>query len=178
MRYRRADIKGGTYFFTVNLADRKRTLLVDEFETLRSVINHVKKQHPFHLDALVVLPEHLHAILTLPVNDNDFAKRWMLVKAGFSRRLPKLERVNDSRKSKGERGIWQRRYWEHVIHDEQDYEKHVNYIHYNPVKHGYVKRAIDWPYSTIHEYIRKGILDEGWAYEESDAESEFGEMIF
>ncbi|MDT8372309.1 MAG: transposase [Gammaproteobacteria bacterium] len=176
MRYRRADVKGGTYFFTVNLADRKQTLLVDEFETLRSVINNVKKQHFFQLDAMVVLPEHLHAILTLPVDDNDFAKRWMLIKTGFSRQLPKLERINDSRKSKGERGIWQRRYWEHVIRDELDFEKHVNYIHYNPVKHGYVKRAIDWPYSTIHEYIRKGVLGEEWAYEENVDESEFGEI--
>lgn len=176
MRYRRADVKGGTYFFTVNLANRKRTLLVDEFEILRLVINNVKKQHPFQLDAMVVLPEHLHAILTLPVGDNDFAKRWMLIKTGFPRQLPKLERINDSRKSKGERGIWQRRYWEHVIRDELDFEKHVNYIHYNPVKHGYVKRAIDWPNSTIHEYIRKGILNKNWAYEESDDESKFGEM--
>ncbi|MCW8830702.1 MAG: transposase [Gammaproteobacteria bacterium] len=103
MRYRRADIKGGTYFFTVNLADRKQTLLIDEFEKLRLIINNVKKQHPFQLDAMVVLPEHLHAILTLPVNDNDFAKRWMLIKTGFSRQLPKHERITDSRKSKGER---------------------------------------------------------------------------
>lgn len=176
MRYRRADVKGGTYFFTVNLADRKRTLLVDKFKILRLVINNVKKQHPFQLDAMVVLPEHLHAILTLPVDDNDFAKRWMLIKTGFSRQLPKQERINDSRKSKGERGIWQRRYWEHVIRDELDFERHVNYIHYNPVKHGHVKRAIDWPHSTIHEYIRKGILDKNWAYEENDDENEFGEM--
>ena len=176
MQYRRADVKGGTYFFTVNLADRKQTLLVDEFEKLRLVINNVKKQHPFQLDAMVVLPEHLHAILTLPVDDNDFAKRWMLIKTGFSRQLPKQERINDSRKRKGERGIWQRRYWEHAIRDELDFERHVNYIHYNPVKHGYVKRAIDWPNSTIHEYLRKGILDENWAYEENDDENEFGEM--
>ena len=176
MRYRRADVKGGTYFFTVNLADRKQTLLVDKIEILRLIINHVKKQHPFQLDAMVVLPEHLHAILTLPVDDNAFAKRWMLIKTGFSRQLPKQERINDSRKNKGERGIWQRRYWEHVIRDELDFERHVNYIHYNPVKHGYVKRAIDWPNSTIHEYIRKGILDENWAYEENDDECEFGEI--
>jgi len=176
MRYRRADIKGGTYFFTLNLANRKQTLLVDEFEILRRVINRVKKQHPFQLDAMVVLPEHLHAMFTLPAGDNDFAKRWMLVKAGFSRQLPKLERISDSRKSKGERGIWQRRYWEHVIRDELDFENHVNYIHYNPVKHGYVKSPVDWPYSSIHEYIRKGILDENWAYKEKGAEGEFGEM--
>jgi len=125
---------------------------------------------------MVVLPEHLHAILILSVAANDFAKRWMLIKTGFSRQLPKQELINDSRKRKGERGIWQRRYWEHVIRDELDFERHVNYIHYNPVKHGYVKRAIDWPNSTIHEYMRKGILDENWAYEENDDENEFGEI--
>lgn len=175
MRYRRADVKGGTYFFTVTLADRKQTLLVDEIEILRSVINKVKKQHPFQLDAMVVLPEHLHAILTLPADDNDFANRWMLIKSGFSRQLPKRERINDSRKSKGERGIWQRRYWEHLVRDELDFERHVDYIHHNPVKHGYVDQAVDWPYSTIHEYIMKGILVKNWAYEEPCDETEFGE---
>ena len=174
MKYRRADRKGGTYFFTVNLAERNGSLLVDEIETLRSVINKVKKQHPFKLDAMVVLPEHLHALLTLPQKDNDFATRWMLIKAGFSRQLPKLERINDSRKAKGERGIWQRRYWEHLIRDEKDFAKHVDYIHYNPVKHGYVKRAVDWPYSTIHEYIKQGLLDQNWGYDNDDGMS-FGE---
>ena len=175
MRYRRAEVKGGTYFFTVTLADRKQTLLIDEIDTLRLVINKVKKQHPFQLDAMVVLPEHLHAILTLPINDNDFANRWMLIKSGFSRQLPKRERINDSRKSKGERGIWQRRYWEHLVRDELDFERHVDYIHHNPVKHGYVNQAVDWPYSTIHEYITKGILVKNWAYEETGNEIEFGE---
>ncbi len=143
MQYRRANITGATYFFTVNLANRKNTLLIDEFDQLRIVINKVKKQHPFKLDALVILPDHLHAIWTLPAHDNDFAKRWMLIKAGFSRCIPDDELINKSRQKKGERGIWQRRYWEHLIRDEDDYEKHVNYIHYNPVKHGYVNAAID-----------------------------------
>jgi len=139
------------------LADRNNTLLTDEIFILRNVINRVKKRHPFQLDAMVVLPDHLHALLTLPTNDNDFATRWMLIKSGFSRQLPKLEYIDDSRKRKGERGIWQRRYWEHLIRDERDFEKHVEYIHYNPVKHGHVKQAVDWPYSTIHRYIAKGL---------------------
>jgi len=159
MRYRRADIKGGTYFFTVNLADRKNTLLTDEITILRSSFNRVKKRHPFQLDAMVVLPEHLHALLTLPQNDSDFATRWMLIKSGFSRQLPRQEYIDDSRKRKGERGIWQRRYWEHLIRDEKDYAKHFDYIHYNPVKHGYVRQAVDWPYSTIHRYIAEGLLN-------------------
>ena len=133
MQYRRADVAGGTYFFTVNLAERKNTLLIEHFDKLRSAFYKTKKQHPFLLDAMVVLPEHLHAIWSLPKNDNDFAKRWMLIKSNFSRQLPKTERINRSRKTKGERGIWQRRYWEHLIRDEIDYQRHVEYIHYNPV---------------------------------------------
>ena len=174
MKYRRADVHGGTYFFTVNLADRKNTLLVDEIDILRATINKVKKQHPFKLDAMVVLPEHLHALWTLPTNDNDFAKRWMLIKAGFSRQLPKRERISDSRKNKGERGLWQRRYWEHLIRDETDFARHVDYIHYNPVKHGYVTRAVDWPLSTIHQYVAEGLLDDNWGCDEDDGGG-FGE---
>jgi len=165
MRYRRTDIQGGTYFFTLNLLQRKQTLLLDEIDKLRDSINKVKKQHSFRLDAMVVLPEHLHAILTLPPNDNDYATRWLLIKAGFSRQLPKQEKINKSRKTKAERGIWQRRYWEHFIRDEQDFERHVDYIHYNPVKHGYVKSAADWKYSTIHDFILKGIICESWGGE-------------
>ena len=145
MQYRRADTKGGTYFFTLNLADRKKTLLTNEIDSLRLVINRVKKKHPFQLNAMVVLPDHLHALLTLPQNDNDYSTRWSLIKAGFSRLLPKDERISPSRKTKGERGIWQRRFWEHAIRDEQDFENHLNYIHYNPVKHGYVESAVDIP---------------------------------
>lgn len=166
MKYRRADTKGGTYFFTVNLAERHKTLLVDHIDVLRDVINGVKQRHPFKLDAMVVLPDHLHAIITLPVNDNNFPTRWRLIKAGFSRQLPGQERVTESRKRKGERGIWQRRYWEHLIRSDNDFEKHVDYIHYNPVKHGYVRRTDEWPYSTIHDYISKGLLDPNWGYGE------------
>ena len=174
MKYRRADVNGGCYFFTVNLADRNNTLLTDEIDRLRATINKVKKQHPFKLDAMVILPEHLHALFTLPQNDHDFATRWMLIKAGFSRQLPKLERISDSRKTKGERGIWQRRYWEHLIRDDKDFARHVDYIHYNPVKHGHVTRPEDWPYSTIHHYLKQGLLDRNWGSDYVE-ESGFGE---
>ncbi len=162
MRYRRADVAGGTYFFTVNLAQRNGSLLVDHVGLLRDVIRRVKKQHPFFIDGMVILPEHLHALWTLPSDDADYATRWMLIKAGFSRGLKKHERINSSRIKKGERGIWQRRYWEHMIRDTRDYENHLNYIHYNPVKHGHVKRAADWPYSSIHRYIKSGGLPQNW----------------
>ena len=178
MEYRRSDVLGATYFFTVNLHDRRNTLLVDEIDKLRNVINRVKKQHPFKLDAMVVLPDHLHAMWTLPINDNNYANRWMLIKAGFSRQIPKQEWISSSRQSKGERGIWQRRYWEHLIRDEQDYENHVNYLHFNPVKHGYVERAVDWPYSSIHKHLSKGILRRDWGYiDDGSDEVKFGERV-
>ncbi len=118
MRYRRANVKGGTYFFTVNLAERRLCLLVDYVDDLRDAVRTVKQKHPFYIDAFVVLPDHLHAIWTLPKNDADFDMRWMLIKGNFSRCMPKNERRNASRVKKGERGIWQRRYWEHLIRDE------------------------------------------------------------
>jgi putative transposase len=175
MQYRRADVAGGTYFFTVNLAERKNTLLIDHFEKLRLALNKTKQQHPFLLDAMVILPEHLHAIWTLPKNDNDFAKRWMLIKSNFSRQLPKTERINQSRKTKGERGIWQRRYWEHLIRDDLDYQRHVEYIHYNPVKHGYVDSPTDWKYSTIHQHIEQGRIEANWGNGLEWGEVNFGE---
>jgi putative transposase len=147
MQYRCADVKDGTYFFTVNLAPRHLCLLLDPVGILREAVKTVKQRHPFHIDAFVVLPDHLHAIWTLPPGDADFSTRWMLIKSGFSRYITMNERRNASRISKGERGIWQRRYWEHLIRDENDFERHVDYIHYNPVKHGYIHQASEWPYS-------------------------------
>ena len=163
MRYRRANAKGGTYFFTVNLAERHRALLIEYIDVLRSAVKTVKQAHPFYIDAFVVLPDHLHAIWTLPEDDTDFATRWMLIKAGFSRHIPAGEKRSASRISKGERGTWQRRYWEHQVRDEGDYSQYVAYIHYNPVKHGHVKRASDWQYSSIHRYINAKIIKKDWA---------------
>jgi len=176
MRYRRAGIPGASYFFTVNLAERSWTLLVDHTDLLRTVIREVQSRHPFHIDAMVVLPDHLHAIWRLPENDKDFSTRWMLIKSGFSRRLPADEGRNRSRITKGERGIWQRRFWEHLIRDEMDHERHVNYIHYNPMKHGYVARPVDWPHSSIHRFIIEGIVSPDWAVGSQDEDSnKYGE---
>jgi putative transposase len=122
MRYRRADATGGIYFFTVNLAERKRTLLVDYVDMLRKVMRRVKSAHPFYIDAMVILPDHLHSLWTLPADDCDYPMRWMLIKAGFSCQVPKGERCSASRITRGERGIWQRRYWEHLIRDDRDKE--------------------------------------------------------
>jgi putative transposase len=162
MRYRRAQTAGASYFFTVNLANRRSDLLVREIEALREAIRIVKHAHPFVIEAMVVLPEHLHAIWKLPEGDADYPMRWSLIKSGFSRGLDKTEFIRASRFKKRERGIWQRRYWEHQIKDEWDFEKHADYIHYNPVKHDYVKRPADWPFSTFHRYVQTGVLPEHW----------------
>ena len=170
MRYRRSRFPGGTYFFTVNLADRSGNLLVANVHALRAAVRQVTRRHPFQIRAMVVLPEHLHAIWTLPVDDADYPMRWNLIKAAFSRQLENTESVSDSRKRRGERGIWQRRYWEHLIRDDEDLATHIDYIHLNPVKHGYVKRAADWPHSSIHRFVSAGILPIDWAGQDDRGE--------
>ncbi len=173
MRYRRADVQGGCYFFTLVLADRQSALLVEHIDVLRNVMRVVRQRHPFEIVAMAVMPEHLHAVWQLPPGDADYATRWALVKSAFSRALPKLETIYASRVSKRERGIWQRRYWEHLIRDDADLERHVYYIHFNPVKHGLVPHAVDWPYSSLHRYIRSGMLPADWGC--GEIEGEFGE---
>ena len=175
MYYRRAKIKGGSYFLTLNLMDRKQDLLTQHIDLLRQSIRKVKQSHPFHIDAIVVLPDHIHILMTLPADDYDYSKRIMLLKSAFSRQLPKTESISRSRSSKAERGIWQRRFWEHFIRDEKDYINHVNYIHYNPVKHGYVARPVDWLYSSIHSYIRNGVLKSNWGSNQPIMPGSFGE---
>ncbi len=161
--YRRSNVAGATYFFTANLADRSRPLLTDHIALLRNAFEYTRKRHPFIVEAIVILPEHIHAIWTLPEGDDDFALRWRLIKTTFSRALPHGERRSDSRRNKGERGIWQRRYWEHLIRDEADFSRHVDYVHINPVKHGLVSRVADWPHSSFHRFVRAEILPRDWA---------------
>ncbi|SUX28710.1 REP-associated tyrosine transposase [Chromobacterium vaccinii] len=165
MRYRRSMAEGGIWFFTVNLADRRQDYLTRHIDVLRQVVRQVRDRHPFEIVAMVVLPDHFHAVWALPEGDADYAIRMTLIKAAFSRNLPKVERIRESRERKRERGIWQRRYWEHQIRDEADLQAHVDYIHYNPVKHGHAERVVDWPYSSFHRYVRLGWLPEGWAGE-------------
>jgi putative transposase len=161
--YRRSDIAGGSYFFTLNLADRSQSLLTENIALLRGAFEYTRERHPFVVDAIVILPDHLHAIWTLSDGDSDFALRWRLIKTAFSRGLAHGEYRSDSRQSKGERGIWQRRYWEHLVRDDVDFSRHVDYIHINPVKHGLVTRVADWPHSSFHRFVRAGVLAKDWA---------------
>ncbi len=162
--YKRARIPGATYFFTVNLAERHGNgLLIQHIDALRESFRVTKLAHPFAMDAVVILPDHLHCLWRLPSDDDDYPMRWRLIKAGFSRMIAPGEHVSRSRTRKGERGIWQRRYWEHVIRDERDLRHHLDYIHYNPVKHGHVACAVDWPYSSFHRYVERGFYPANWA---------------
>ncbi|MFT3756824.1 MAG: transposase [Pseudoxanthomonas sp.] len=161
--YLRNRTLGGLYFFPVNLAERGgNTLLTDNIDFLRESFRKTLVDHPVVMDAIVVLPDHLHCLWHLPEGDDNYASRWRLIKARFSQSLAKGERRSASRLRKGERGIWQRRYWEHLIRDEEDYARHVDYIHYNPVKHGHVTRVVDWPYSTFSRWVERGVYSRDW----------------
>ena len=171
MRYRRVLHPGATYFFTVNLQDRRSKLLTDEIDKLRFSFRKCMFHYPFMIDAIIVLPGHLHVMMTLPKDDSNYSLRWNLIKGSFSKQIP-IETHTPTKKHKRERGIWQKRFWEHLIRDDNDYERHINYIHYNPVKHGYVTCPTHWPYSSIHRYIQEGKLPHNWSGTE---EFSFGE---
>ena len=151
-------------------------MLVDHIDALRNAVALTRQRYPFDIDAFVVLPDHLHAVWTLPPGDADFSTRWRLIKARFAKALPKQERLSAVRKARNERGIWQRRYWEHTLRDERDFARHVDYIQFNPVKHGHVTRVQDWPYSSFHRMVRLGIYPPDWAGNATEADGgRFGE---
>ena len=162
--YRRAWHPGGTYFFTVNLLERNgNDLLTRHIDLLRATVRDVRRAHPFTIHGWVVLPDHLHCVIELPPGDANFPMRWRLIKSNFSKALPPTEWRSQVRVKRGERGIWQRRYWEHLIRDEADFRAHMDYVHINPLKHGLVKRVADWPYSTFHHLVQNGIYPLSWA---------------
>jgi putative transposase len=161
--YRRTYVPGGCYFFTVALAERKGGLsLVAQVDQLRAAFRYAKSRRPFVVEAIVVLPDHLHTIWRLPEGDADFSVRWNLLKGTFSRSIPPGEHRSASRIAKRERGIWQRRCWEHVIRDELDLERHFDYVHFNAVKHGYVDNPFAWPHSSFRRFVEKGWYDRDW----------------
>ncbi len=161
--YRRFRVPGGTYFFTVNLHDRRSDLLVSEIDTLREAVRTVRSRRPFHIDAWVVLPEHMHCLWTLPHGDTDFSSRWRDIKASFARAQPKVEHRTAARVRRAERGVWQRRFWEHTIRDDEDYARHMDYTHFNPVKHGLTEHVADWPFSSFRRCVAAGLYPADWA---------------
>ena len=154
--YRRLRTSAATYFFTVNLHDRRSDLLTTHIGLLRASVARVRHLMPFHIDAWVVLPDHMHALWTLPEGDANFSRRWQAIKMAFSREV------------RGERGIWQRRFWEHTIRDEHDYAAHVDYVHFNPVKHGLAASAAAWPHSTFHRAVAQGRYPSAWSADDRD----------
>ncbi|MCH8239597.1 MAG: transposase [Proteobacteria bacterium] len=174
--YIRPKIKGGRWFFTVNLMDRHSSLLTDNIAVLREATTKTKRRYPFRINAMVVLPDHLHAVWTLPEDDADFSVRWRLIKSHFSKAMPASDKPSKSRIKRGERGIWQRRFWEHAIRDECDHRRHLEYCYINPVKHGHVQRVRDWPYSSFHRDVRAGLFPEDWAGD-FDENAEYGERL-
>ncbi|MDI3336301.1 transposase [Defluviimonas aestuarii] len=186
-RYLRPHAPGATVFFTVALAERGSDLLVREIGRLRAAVAATRRERPFGIDAWVVMPDHLHCVWTLPKDDADYSVRWGAIKARFTMSLrqadgrpgfspaplpTELPIVQSGkyaglkpglRRNKREQAIWQRRFWEHHIRDEADYAAHVRYCWINPVKHGFVERAVDWPYSSIHRDIARGIAEPEWS---------------
>lgn len=165
--YRRASIPGATYFFTV-VTHRRQPLLIDSRcrAALRNAINRVRSELPFEIAAWVLMPDHLHAVWQLPPGDNNFSLRWSLIKQQVTRDCAtwfSQQYLSSSREKRGEGSLWQRRFWEHLIRDEADFARHVDYIHYNPVKHGYAANAGDWPYSTFHRYAKQGMYPVDWS---------------
>jgi putative transposase len=181
--FRRAVVPGATYLFTVNTHQRMKVLTNASFySALKHALRRVNVEHPFTTDASVLLPDHLHCIWTLPPGDANYALRWNLIKRLVSQATRQLIEalMNRSRQQRRELGLWQRRFWEHQIRDEQDLIKHVEYIHWNPVKHGYVARVRDWPYSSFHGYVKQGLYPLDWASSDEankTAEEDYGEPL-
>ena len=174
VRYRRNFAAGGTFFFTVALEDRASRALTTHVGALRAAVRRTRGSQPFTIDAIVILPDHLHVVMTLPDGDADYPNRLSLIKRRFT------DAVSDAggpiaRHPNGDVALWQRRYWEHTIRDERDLERHIDYIHFNPVKHRLVDRVQDWPYSSFHRYVREEILPADWAGDVSDDSKGFGE---
>ena len=166
--YRRSNSPGSCYFFTV-VTDHRQPILThpDCRNALRDAIITTREQHPFTIDAWVLLPDHLHAIWSLPENDADFSIRWGKIKVSVTRSLREVGLCNDS--------IWQKRFWEHEIRDETDFRHHMDYIHYNPVKHGLVEAVADWPHSTFHRQCALGVHPKGWGQGVVMRDGSFGE---
>jgi len=165
MKYRRIFFPGGTFFFTVVAFDRRKIFTEEHvIVSLRQAFRTVQKRHPFKIEAAVILPDHLHMIWSLPESDSDYPTRWRLVKSHFTHHWEGVMDIPTtlSRQRKGERAVWQRRYWEHLIRDEDDLRRHVEYIHYNPVKHGLARAPVEWKYSSFHTFMKQGLYSADW----------------
>ena len=195
MDYRRAFVPGGSFFFTAVTESRRPVFSTPEnVAVLREAMRRVKAKHPLAIVATVILPDHLHAIWNLPPGDADFSTRWRLVKTWFTKHCDREKVPSEcflspasaldvpgvrSRLAKAEQAVWQHRYWEHWLRDERDFARHLDYLHYNPVKHGWVCHPIDWPYSSFRHFVKRGIYTEDWGSSLSpdlDGTEEYAEL--
>lgn len=177
--YRRVYSPNGTYFFTINLNNRNSRLLTDNINLLREAFKKVKDQYSFTINAITVLPEHFHCVLTFQDINQNYSTIIRLIKSNFSRGISSNELTTPSRQGKKERGIWQRRFWAHLIISDEDYRRHIEYCYYNPVKHGYVTIVSDWPYSSFHRDVKSGLFPVDWGGEsplELVGDLNFGEV--
>ncbi|WFU29669.1 transposase [Bradyrhizobium brasilense] len=174
VQYRRNFIPGGTFFFTVTLEDRTSSLLVEQVGLLRDAFRASRAKKPFTLDAIVILPDHLHTVMTLPPGDSDFPDRWRQIKSHFTRAVVAAG-VPLSVNHRGEYPLWQRRFWEHTIRNERDLERCVDYVHYNPTKHRLVSSPVDWQHTSLHRYVRDRILPADWGGGGAMDNDDFGE---
>jgi putative transposase len=174
VRYRRNFVPGGTFFFTLTLDDRRSSVLVNYVALLRAAFRETRNERPFTIDAIVILPDHLLTILTLPPGDPDFSNRLRRIKGRFTRSIVAAG-VPVSSDHRGEYSLWQKRFWEPTIRDDRDFERCVDYIHYNPVKHRLVSTPSEWPFSSLHRYIRAGILAQDWGGNGPADNGNFGE---
>jgi putative transposase len=174
VRYRRNFVPGGIFFFTVTIDDRRSSVLIDHVASLRAAFRKARNVQPFALNAVVILPDHLHAIMTLPSGDWDFSGRWRRIKAGFTRSVVAagMPVLCDNR---GEYSLWQKRFWEHTVRDDRDFERCADYIHFNPVKHGLASSPAKWRFSSLHRYIRAGLLPRDWGGGGLAENASFGE---
>ncbi len=178
--YRRTNQAGGTYFFTVVTYQRREILCNGNvLQALRDGIDKTRTKYPFTIDAWVILPDHIHAIWTLPPDDADFANRWRLIKwyvtLACGEILHQPDLMTASKSKHRESTLWQRRYWEHLIRGDADYAKHMDYVHFNPVKHGLVSRVVDWPYSSFHRYVKQNVYAPDWGLSVQIDKGDFGE---
>jgi putative transposase len=174
VQYRRNYQAGVLYFFTVTLKNRNATLLTDYIDQLKKSLQRAQKERFYETKAIVILPDHIHAIWKMPEADQNYSLHWRKIKSYFTHALS-VQGVPIAKNKRGEFNLWQTRFWEHTITNENDLENHINYIHYNPVKHGLVKRVRDWPYSSFHRYVKNGILDIDWGSTHKSNDRDYGE---
>ncbi len=166
-QYIRSYTEGATYFFTLVSYNRRKILCENDFlKAFKNSIKLIQQQYPFEIIAWVQLPDHLHCIWQMPENDANYSMRWSQIKRLTTQACPQyhlpIAKLSQSKINRNERGVWQRRFSEHQINSEANFIKHMDYIHYNPMKHGLVDKVSDWNYSSFHRYVRQGIYSADW----------------